>query len=105
MARPVARSSFFQPKQITPTYFQAARCYSASAGLSQDEVTGRIMDLLKNFDKVRVSRSGTNAEANSCAGSGHFKGSESRKFFDAMDSLLILSIAQRRVALPQRPRS
>jgi hypothetical protein len=55
MARPVARTSFFQPKQITPpTYFQAARCYSASAGLSQDEVTGRIMDLLKNFDKVRV---------------------------------------------------
>jgi NADH dehydrogenase (ubiquinone) 1 alpha/beta subcomplex 1 len=55
MARPVARSSFFQPKQITlSTYFQAVRCYSASAGLSQDEVTGRIMDLLKNFDKVKA---------------------------------------------------
>ncbi|KAF2134657.1 acyl carrier protein [Dothidotthia symphoricarpi CBS 119687] len=48
MARPVARSA------LTPSaYFQAARCYSASAGLSQDEVQGRIMDLLKNFDKVQ----------------------------------------------------
>jgi hypothetical protein len=65
MARPVARSSFFQPKQITPsTYFQAVRCYAASAGLSQDEVTGRIMDLLKNFDKVMVMRCGNRAMAN-----------------------------------------
>ena len=57
MARPVARTAFFQPKQATPSvYFQAARCYSASAGLSQDEVTGRIMDLLKNFDKVMGMR-------------------------------------------------
>ena len=29
------------------------RFYSAHAGLSQDEVQGRILDLLKNFDKVR----------------------------------------------------
>ena len=58
MARPVARASFFQPKQTSPsTYFQAVRCYAASAGLSQDEVTGRIMDLLKNFDKVMGMRS------------------------------------------------
>lgn len=28
------------------------RCYSAPAGLSKTEVEGRIMDLLKNFDKV-----------------------------------------------------
>ncbi|KAJ4375063.1 mitochondrial acyl carrier protein [Neocucurbitaria cava] len=54
MARPVARTSFFQPKQATPSvYFQAVRCYAASAGLSQEEVSGRIMDLLKNFDKVQ----------------------------------------------------
>lgn len=65
MARPVARSSFFQPKQNTPsTYFQAVRCYAASAGLSQDEINGRIMDLLKNFDKVKMLRSGTKAKAN-----------------------------------------
>ncbi|OAL51948.1 acyl carrier protein [Pyrenochaeta sp. DS3sAY3a] len=54
MARSVPRPSFIQPKQASPSvYFQAVRCYSASAGLSQDEVTGRIMDLLKNFDKVQ----------------------------------------------------
>jgi NADH dehydrogenase (ubiquinone) 1 alpha/beta subcomplex 1 len=54
MARPVARFAFVQPAQHTPAAsFQAARCYSASAGLSQDEVQGRIMDLLKNFDKVQ----------------------------------------------------
>lgn len=53
IARPAARSSLFQSKQITPaTYFQAVRCYSASAGLAKAEVEGRIMDLLKNFDKV-----------------------------------------------------
>ncbi|EUC51301.1 hypothetical protein COCMIDRAFT_31441 [Bipolaris oryzae ATCC 44560] len=63
MARPVARSSFVQPKQITPSvYFQAVRCYAASAGLSRDEVTGRIMDLLKNFDKVNDT-SKLNAES------------------------------------------
>ncbi|OCK82789.1 acyl carrier protein [Lepidopterella palustris CBS 459.81] len=53
IARPVARSFLFQSKQITPAaYFQAVRCYSAHAGLSKDEVEGRILDLLKNFDKV-----------------------------------------------------
>ena len=31
---------------------QVIRCYSAPAGLSKPEVEGRIMDLLKNFDKV-----------------------------------------------------
>jgi hypothetical protein len=76
MARPVARSSFVQPKQITPAaYFQAVRCYSASAGLSQDEVTGRIMDLLKNFDKVMDMRLGCWVMANVNAGPGHFQGS------------------------------
>jgi hypothetical protein len=76
MARPVARSFFVQPKQITPSaYFQAVRCYSASAGLSQDEVTGRIMDLLKNFDKVMSMRLGMWAAANVNAGPGHFQGS------------------------------
>ncbi|KAF1916096.1 acyl carrier protein-like protein [Ampelomyces quisqualis] len=62
MARPVARSSFVQPKQIPSTHFQAVRCYSASAGLSELEITGRIMDLLKNFDKVQDT-SKLNAES------------------------------------------
>ncbi|KAF2477948.1 acyl carrier protein [Lindgomyces ingoldianus] len=53
IARPVVRSSLFQSKHITPAaYFQAVRCYSAHAGLAKEEVEGRIMDLLKNFDKV-----------------------------------------------------
>ncbi|KAI9847894.1 MAG: Acyl carrier protein, mitochondrial [Thelocarpon superellum] len=32
--------------------FPPARCYSAPAGLAKPEVEGRIVDLLKNFDKV-----------------------------------------------------
>ncbi len=49
----IARTTMFRPKQIAPAvYFKAIRCYSASAGLTQEEVLGRIMDLLKNFDKV-----------------------------------------------------
>jgi hypothetical protein len=86
MARPVARSSFFQPKQITPsTYFQAVRCYAASAGLNQEEVTGRIMDLLKNFDKVSMLRSGARAIANSCAGPRYLKGTENRYISGGLD--------------------
>ncbi|XTI86223.1 acyl carrier protein [Cenococcum geophilum] len=53
IAKPVARSSLFQSKQVTPVAcFQAVRCYSAHGGMSKDEVQGRILDLLKNFDKV-----------------------------------------------------
>ena len=49
-ARP---SSLFRPSQFAvsrsiPTF----RCYSAPAGLGKPEVEGRIIDLLKNFDKV-----------------------------------------------------
>ncbi|KAJ4411812.1 mitochondrial acyl carrier protein [Didymella pomorum] len=51
IARPAR--AFVQPKQITPAaYFQAVRSYASSAGLSNDEVQGRILDLLKNFDKL-----------------------------------------------------
>ncbi|KAJ4320560.1 mitochondrial acyl carrier protein [Neodidymelliopsis sp. IMI 364377] len=63
MARPAR--AFVQPKQITPAaYFQAVRCYASSAGLSQDEVQGRILDLLKNFDKVQ--------DASKLNGESHF---------------------------------
>lgn len=34
------------------TVLGAVRAYSAHAGLNQEEVQGRILDLLKNFDKV-----------------------------------------------------
>lgn len=50
------RSALYSPQQLP----RAARWYSAPAGLSKQEVEGRIMDLLKGFDKVRlelVSRS------------------------------------------------
>merc|ERR1711964_932293 len=46
----VLRSSAFPSRQQLA--FQGVRCYAASAGLSKDEVQGRILDLLKNFDKV-----------------------------------------------------
>lgn len=47
IAPPVQSQSRF-----APAAFQAVRCYSAAAGLTKDEVTGRIVDLLRNFDKV-----------------------------------------------------
>lgn len=47
---PVARRS-----QFTPAFsYQAVRLYSAPAGLQKNEVEGRIVNLLKNFDKVRL---------------------------------------------------
>ncbi|RMJ23064.1 hypothetical protein PHISP_06069 [Aspergillus sp. HF37] len=45
---PVARPSQFAPAAS----FQAVRFYSAPAGLQKDEVVGRVVNLLKNFDKV-----------------------------------------------------
>ncbi|KIW03151.1 acyl carrier protein [Verruconis gallopava] len=54
-ATPIARSNMIR-SSILPTRqqlgFQAVRCYAASSGLSKEEVQGRILDLLKNFDKV-----------------------------------------------------
>ena len=52
-ARPQSITFSFRFSRIAPTYaVSSVRCYSASAGLSKEEVQGRIMDLLKNFDKV-----------------------------------------------------
>ncbi|KAI9825180.1 MAG: Vacuolar protein sorting-associated protein 74 [Sarea resinae] len=51
--RPAAPSAFLRSTRVAPAVsFQAVRCYSAPAGLSKQEVEGRIVDLLKNFDKV-----------------------------------------------------
>lgn len=45
-----ARAAQFQ---FSPSFTcQAIRSYSAPAGLTQSEIEGRIVDLLKNFDKV-----------------------------------------------------
>lgn len=40
-------------RPVAAPQLQAIRWYSAPAELTQQEVEGRIMDLLKNFDKVR----------------------------------------------------
>jgi hypothetical protein len=56
-SRPQSITFSFRPSRIAPTFaVSSVRCYSASAGLSKEEVQGRIMDLLKNFDKVCFSR-------------------------------------------------
>ena len=54
-ARPHVFNTALRSSQATPSIvFPSIRCYSAPAGLSKDEVQGRILDLLKNFDKVRL---------------------------------------------------
>ncbi|OQD75163.1 hypothetical protein PENDEC_c008G06519 [Penicillium decumbens] len=51
--------------QFTPCFVsQSIRCYSAPAGLSKSEVEGRIVNLLKNFDKV--------SDASKISGTSHF---------------------------------
>jgi hypothetical protein len=52
IARSATQSSLITKSRFAPSAFQAARCYSAAAGLQKPEVEGRIVDLLKNFDKV-----------------------------------------------------
>ncbi|MCJ1477129.1 hypothetical protein MMC13_005800 [Lambiella insularis] len=51
-SRQIIPSPYLLHTRTTLPSFQPARCYSAPAGLSKQEVEGRIMDLLKNFDKV-----------------------------------------------------
>jgi hypothetical protein len=54
-----ASSKIFVPSsRSVPTILLAARCYSAPATLSKSEVEGRIVDLLKNFDKVLLGLHG-----------------------------------------------
>ncbi|DAA75103.1 TPA_exp: Uncharacterized protein A8136_2201 [Trichophyton benhamiae CBS 112371] len=58
VASPVSRqapvaASIARQAQFVPRFaYQAIRQYSAPAGLSEQEVQGRIIDLLKNFDNV-----------------------------------------------------
>jgi len=46
---PIIKSKTFATPAIKSSFI---RCYSAHAGLNKDEIQGRILDLLKNFDKV-----------------------------------------------------
>ncbi|KAK3618619.1 mitochondrial acyl carrier protein [Elasticomyces elasticus] len=49
-----AQTPFVAPRITTPAFsISAIRCYASASGLGQEEVAGRIMDLLKNFDKVQ----------------------------------------------------
>lgn len=52
-ARPQVATSLLQSRSVPSFVIPSIRFYSAPAGLSREEVQGRIMDLLKNFDKVR----------------------------------------------------
>ncbi|KAJ5384799.1 Acyl carrier protein (ACP) [Penicillium concentricum] len=53
-----------QVPQFTPCFVQGVRLYSAPAGLSKTEAEGRIVNLLKNFDKV--------SDASKINGASHF---------------------------------
>lgn len=51
--RRVVASPFVSTRISSPAVsISAVRCYASASGLGQEEVTGRILDLLKNFDKV-----------------------------------------------------
>lgn len=52
IGRPVVKSSLPSSSRFAPAIVQVSRCYSSAAGLAKPEVEGRIVDLLKNFDKV-----------------------------------------------------
>ena len=53
LVRRAVASPFLQSRISKPAFaVPAVRCYASSSGLGQEEVTGRILDLLKNFDKV-----------------------------------------------------
>ncbi|KAK0937777.1 mitochondrial acyl carrier protein [Friedmanniomyces endolithicus] len=52
--RTALQTPFLQSRTTTPAIsVSAIRCYASASGLGKEEVAGRIMDLLKNFDKVQ----------------------------------------------------
>lgn len=55
VVRKVAPGFFVKPALLTPSLkFQSHRWYSAPASLTKEEVEGRIIGILQNFDKVRL---------------------------------------------------
>ena len=56
-SRTVTPGFFVKPAaRLTPSLkFPCQRWYSAPANLGREEVEGRIIDILKNFDKVRTT--------------------------------------------------
>ncbi|KAK8205780.1 acyl carrier protein-like protein [Phyllosticta capitalensis] len=54
IARPAVSALLAQSRQAAPVAsFKAIRFYSAGGALNSNEIEGRILDLLKNFDKVQ----------------------------------------------------
>lgn len=53
VAAPIIRAPIRAAVQFKPAFtVSAVRCYSAGGSLTKPEVEGRILDLLKGFDKV-----------------------------------------------------
>ncbi|KAI9692678.1 MAG: Acyl carrier protein, mitochondrial [Bogoriella megaspora] len=49
-----APKTFISSQHYAPAFAcQAIRSYSSGGALNKDEITGRILDILKNFDKVQ----------------------------------------------------
>lgn len=81
--RTAIRSPFITSRVSSPaTTISAVRCYASSSGIGQEEVTGRILDLLKNFDKVRrMIEAGVEERhwLTADTGAGRIKGTSMRK--------------------------
>ncbi|OJJ89637.1 acyl carrier protein [Aspergillus glaucus CBS 516.65] len=61
----IRSSPIARPGQFIPRFaYQGVRLYSAPAGLNKEEAEGRIVNLLKNFDKVN--------DASKINGTSHF---------------------------------
>jgi hypothetical protein len=108
-AGPITRPASAIPTfQYAPSVFNAARCYSAAAGLAKPEVEGRIVDLLKNFDKVSAPELGVIPEKLLFVANQLFKVTDPSKvhsiskprFFSAHQ--LTIYIAHRYLPLQQR---
>ncbi|EWC47999.1 mitochondrial acyl carrier protein [Drechslerella stenobrocha 248] len=48
----IARPAVVRVSPVAPRLFLGARCYSAGGPPSKEDIQGRIVDLLKGFDKV-----------------------------------------------------
>lgn len=63
---------------VAPSNRLGTRYYAAAAGLQEEEVQGRIMDLLKNFDKVcmrsRDLQHSLRTDGHLLIGQGHYQG-------------------------------
>ena len=107
-AAPIARplTVRVQPQRFAPA-FVAVRGYAAGSGMSKPEVEGRIMDLLKGFDKVCGIRRNTSMweehDADMLLGQGHLQGMIPFEHSTEW-SLPKMPLAIATIALLERPR-